>query len=93
MIGYEKLVRTIRDTCPRTKIIISSIPPRKNNRAINDRISEVNDYIKDRGLRNDNVQFVDVAPVDSNMFVKDKVHFNKYGKSEFAKRLQPFLSN
>ena len=91
--GYEGLIREIRTACPRTKIIISSIPPRKNNSAINHRIKEVNSYLKDRGLRNDNVQFVDVVPVDSNMFTQKLVHLNRNGKVEFAKRLQPFLAN
>lgn len=91
--GYEGLIREIRTACPRTKIIISSIPPRKNNIAINRRITEVNSYLKDRGLRNDNVQFVDVVPVDSNMFTQKLVHLTRSGKVEFAKRLQPFLAN
>ena len=49
--------------------------------------------LKDRGLRNDNVQFVDVVPVDSNMFTQKLVHLNRNGKVEFAKRLRTFLAN
>ena len=91
--SYEGLIREIRVACPHAKIIISSIPPRKNNRAINHRIKEVNDHLRDRGLRNDNVQFVDVIPIEPNMFTQKLVHLNRNGKVEFAKRLQPFLAN
>ena len=90
---YEGLIRDLRTACPRTKIIVSSIPPRKNDSSINHRIKEVNEYLRDRGLRGDNVKFVDVIPVESNMFTKKQVHLNDNGKQEFARRLQPFLSN
>ena len=91
--SYEGLVRDVRKACPRAKIIISSIPPRKNNSIINERIKEVNDYLKDRGQRRDNVQFVDVVPTDLDMFTYKKVHFNNKGKSEFARRLKSYLSD
>ena len=91
--SYEGLVRDVRKACPRAKIIISSIPPRKNNSIINERIKEVNDYLKDRGQRRDNVQFVDVVPTNLDMFTYKKVHFNNKGKSEFARRLKSYLSD
>ena len=91
MNEYEGLVRDIRSVCPSTKIILSAIPPRKNNKTINDRIDEVNGYLYDRGQRKDNVYFVDVVPKDSKMFTKKKVHFNDEGKSVFAKNLKPYL--
>ena len=90
---YEGLIRDLRTACPTTRIIVSSIPPRKNDRAINHRIKEVNDYLRDRGLRGDNVKFVDAAPVASSMFTRKLVHFNSEGKREFAKRFQSFLAN
>ena len=89
--GYEGLVRDIRNACPQSKILISSIPPRKNNKVINDKIDEVNEYLADRGQRKDNVKFIDVVPKDSQLFYSDKVHFNKKGKSLLASRLKPFL--
>lgn len=89
--AYEGLIRDVRKVCPRSKIIISSIPPRKNDRTINNKIKEVNEYLEDRGKRNDNVQFVDVVPVDPDMFTAKKVHFNKKGKSLLASRLKTFL--
>lgn len=91
--AYEGLVRTVKQVCPHSQVIISSIPPRKNSRIINDKIKEVNDYLKDRGQRNDNVIFADAVPTESSMFTHKKVHFNSIGKSEFAQRLRPFLSN
>ena len=51
--SYEGLVRDIRKICPQAKILLSAIPPRKNNITINKKIEEVNDYLKDRGQRND----------------------------------------
>ena len=89
--GYEGLIRDIRTACPRSKILISSIPPRKNDRVINSRIKEVNEYLADRGQRKDNVQFVDVVPVESDLFTAKKVHFTQKGKSLLASRLTPFL--
>ena len=91
MNEYEGLVRDIRKICPRSKIILSAIPPRKNNKVINDKITEVNDYLYDRGQRKDNVYFVDVVPKDSKLFTNKKVHFNDEGKSLFASNLKPFL--
>ena len=86
-------MRDIRRICPQTKIIISSIPPRKNNRAINSKIRQVNDYLNDRGKRKDNVSFVDVVPTEPQYFTGKKVHFNDKGKSLFASGLKPFLTN
>ena len=77
--------------CPQSKIIISAIPPRKDSNIINKRIKEVNEYLYDRGQRNDFVEFVDVVPTESNLFTKKKVHFTSEGKSVFASRLKPFL--
>ena len=91
--SYEGLVRDIRKICPQAKILLSAIPPRKNNITINKKIEEVNDYLKDRGQRNDNVEFVNVVPTQPDLFIYDKVHFNNKGKSIFARRLQPFLIN
>ena len=89
---YDRLIRTILEASPHSKLILGPIPPRKNDPVVNGRISEVNDYLKDRGLRRDNVQFAaGVAPVDSNMFTKKLVHFNQKGKSLLASRLKPFL--
>ena len=89
--SYDGLVRDIRKLCPQSKIIISAIPPRKDSNIINKRIKEVNEYLYDRGQRNDFVEFVDVVPTESNLFTKKKVHFNSEGKSIFASRLKPFL--
>ena len=89
--SYDGLVRDIRKLCPQSKIIISAIPPRKDSNIINKRIKEVNEYLYDRGQRNDFVEFVDVVPTESNLFTKKKVHFTSEGKSVFASRLKPFL--
>ena len=89
--AYDGLVRDVRKACPQAKIIISSIPPRKNNSIINGKIKEVNDYLRDRGLRRDNVQFVDAAPTNLDMFTYKKVHFNDSGKSEFVRRIKSYL--
>ena len=89
--AYDGLIREVRKACPRAKIIVSSIPPRKNNSIINGKIKEVNDYLKDRGQHRDNVQFVDVVPTSLDMFTYKKVHFNSEGKSSFATRLKSYL--
>ena len=89
--SYEGLIRDIRTVCPQSKILLSSIPPRYNDRVVNSKIKEVNEYLEDRGKRRDNVEFVDVAPVESNLFTSKKLHFNQKGKSLLASRLKPFL--
>ena len=89
--SYEGLVRDIRKVCPQAKIILSAIPPRKNNVTINKRIEKVNEYLSDRGQRNDFVEFVNVVPTESKLFTAKKVHFNSEGKSTFATSLKPFL--
>ena len=91
MNSYEGLVRDIRKVCPQSKILISSIPPRKNDNIINNKIKEVNEYLADRGQRNDNVQFVDVVPKEPKYFTSKKVHFKPIGISLLASRLKPFL--
>ena len=91
MNAYEGLIRDVKKVCPQSKILISSIPPRKGNRVINNKIEEVNDYLKDRGQRKDNVKFVDIVPVEPDMFTYKKVHFNQRGKSLLASRLKSFL--
>ena len=70
---------------------LSSIPPRKNDNIINNKIKEVNEYLADRGQRNDNVQFVDVVPKEPKYFTSKKVHFKPIGISLLASRLKPFL--
>ena len=90
---YDGLIRDIRKVCLHSQIILSSIPFRKNDSKTNGKIMDVNDYLKDRGQRRDNVLFADIAPTDSSMSTYKKVHFNNKGKSEFAKGLKPFLIN
>ena len=91
VIEYEGLIRDVRRACPRSKIILCSVPPRKDNRTINDRITKLNKYLCRRGDQNDNVIYADVAPTDPKMFTKKKVHFNDKGKSEVARLLKPFI--
>ena len=89
--SYEGLVRDIRKVCNHSKILLNSIPHRKNDSKTNRKIDEVNDYLADRGQRKDNVQFMNIAPVESHFFTSKKVHFNQRGKSLLASRLKPFL--
>ena len=86
---YVGLVRDVKRLCPQSEILISAIPPRKNNQTINRKINEVNSYLKE--LRIENVKFINVAPTNQNMFTNKKVHYNRKGKSQFARNLRPYL--
>ena len=93
--NYETIVQEIRRAAPSSRIVCSSIPPRRDNPWVNLRIKKVNDYLKTRGELNiDNVSFIDVAPKDlKSMFREDKVHFNSKGKAEYARGLKHEILN
>ena len=90
---YEGLIKDVRRQCPESKIFLSSIPPRKNNKVTLKRIREINDYLKDRGRLNDDVYYIDVAPKARSMFRKDNVHFNKKGLNAISRNLKAELPN
>ena len=83
--NYETIIQEIRNASPSSRIICSSIPPRRDNPWVNLRIKQVNDYLRTRGeLKIDNVLFIDVVPKNmKTMFRQDKVHFNAKGKAEY----------
>ena len=93
--NYETIIQEIKRAAPASRIVCSSIPPRRDNPWVNLRIKKVNDYLKTRGELNiDNVSFVDVAPKDlKTMFRQDKVHFNYKGKAEYARGLKHEILN
>ena len=90
---YENLIKECRRECPNANIILSSIPPRKNNQTVLGKITEVNEYLKDRAKLNDKVYFVDVVPKDYAMFKKDKTHFNQKGLNELSRAMRCALLN
>ena len=90
---YENLIKEVKRECPNSNIILSSIPPRKTNQTILDKITDVNDYLKDRAKLSDKVYFVDVVPKEYSMFKKDKTHFNRKGLNELARAMRCALIN
>ena len=68
-------------------------PPRKTNQTVLRRITEVNEYLKDRAKLNDKVYFIDVVPKDYAMFTKDQTHFNVKGVNELARAMRCALVN
>ena len=93
--NYETIIQEIKRAAPASRVVCSSIPPRRDNPWVNLRIKKVNDYLRTRGALNiDNVSFVDVAPKDlKTMFRQDKVHFNVKGKAEYARGLKHEILN
>ena len=91
---YEGLIKDVRRQCPASKILLSTIPPRKNDKDVLTKIQNVNDYLRDRGLYRDNVNTIDVTPKSYEVFFnKDQVHFNDRGLSLYAKNMQQELLN
>ena len=91
---YEGLIKDIRRECPNSKIVLSTVPPRGNDKSVLDKISYLNGYINDRSKQKDDVFAIDVVPkVYNKFFKKDKVHFNRRGLNMYARNMTQSLAN
>ena len=90
---YEGLIKDVRIQCPNAEIVLSAIPPRRNNKATLRNIRYVNDYLRDRGMRKDGVKTIDVVPKLPRYFLRDQVHFNDKGKQLYADNIKDTIEN
>ena len=90
---YEGLIKDVRRQCPNAHIILSAIPPRRNNKRTMRNIRYINDYLRDRGMRHDGVKTIDVVPKLPRHFLRDQVHFNGNGKQLYADNIKDAFRN
>ena len=90
---YDALIGEIQQRCPRASIMLSKIPPRKNNKGMLDNISRVNVYLQHRASEGDDVSIMDVCPQDPALYGTDLVHFNTKGCRVYAKLMHSELSH
>ena len=90
---YDALIGEIQQRCPRASIMLSKIPPRKNNKGMLDNISRVNAYLQHRASEGDDVSIMDVCPQDPALYRNDLVHFNTKGCRVYAKLMHSKLSH
>jgi hypothetical protein len=80
---YELLIQEIKYYLPNAEILIGSVPPRRRNPVLLDKIRKFNTYLSNRGKQNDNVTFVHAAPTQREHFKRDNTHFNDHGTAIF----------
>ena len=90
---YEGLIKDVRRQCPKAEIILSAIPPRKNNKITMRNIKYMNEYLRDRCMRHDGVKYIDVVPKLPRHFLRDQVHFNYKGKELYADNINDAFRN
>ena len=90
---YKGLIKDVRRQCPNAHIILSAIPPRRNNKRTMRNIRYINDYLHDRGMRHDGVKTIDVVPKLPRHFLRDQVHFNGNGKQLYADNINAVFWN
>ena len=90
---YDDLIREVRKCCPGAQITVNTIPPRRRDRRVLERIEQVNTYLRNRGQRGDGVTCLDEQPHFPSHFSDDKVHFNNIGKATYAKQLADYYVN
>ena len=90
---YDKLIHQVKSRCSNvTTILLGRIPPRRHP-ALTDKIKKVNTYLNNRGMRGDNVKFVDCCPSFPSQFSRDRVHFNSEGAKVYADKLACHVIN
>ena len=89
-ISMRASLKTFADSVQNWDILISTIPPWGKKR---DTINYINDYLRNRGARNDPVRLLEAMPQAPMYFSKDVIHFNENGKQLCARNIAAFLSN
>ena len=88
----DKLIKDVKSICPSSRIILSAIPPRKQNGFLNLKIAKYNEHLQMKSNTENNITFVDCVPLDLMYYKYDKVHFNSDGKDFYSQRLAEFLN-
>ena len=79
VLQYEMLIREVRLYAPNAEILIGSVPPRRRNPILLEKINKFNTYLSNRGKKQDGVTFVHAAPTEPEYFKRDNTHFNEHG--------------
>ena len=90
---YEQLIEKVRGKAPYARIHLSTIPLRRSNPVVLEKIAKINTYIKNHGKRGDNVDCIHVCPSDQHMYKKDRVHFNEEGKKRYGANTARAITN
>ena len=90
---YDDLIKEVRRCCPDAVITLNTLPPRRRDIRLNERIKQLNDYIRNRATRGDGVKCHDDYPQFPKCFSPDQVHFNKAGKHVYARQLADYYVN
>ena len=90
---YDDLINEVRRCCPDAVITLNTLPPRRRDIRLNERIKQLNDYIRNRATRGDGVKCHDDYPQFPKCFSPDQVHFNKAGKHVYARQLADYYVN
>ena len=85
--AIRKLVDSVAEINPRSKIIISEIPHRFDNAKLNPKVDSVNGYI--RRLCNSNRRYHSLShDYDINDYTADGLHLNDSGKAKYAHEIR-----
>ena len=84
---YEGLIDEVRRCTPGTDIMISAIPPRRNNAMILNKIQQINTHQQQKCSREQGLHFVRTHPDGAELYKDDLVHFNYRGAKVYAQRL------
>ena len=87
------LITEVKRCCPGAVVTINTLPPRRRDMRLNDKIQQLNDYIRSRASQGDGVRCHDDHPRFPDCFSNDRVHFNKAGKSVYARQLANYYVN
>ena len=90
---YDNLITEVKRCCPGAVVTINTLPPRRRDMRLNDKIQQLNDYIRSRASQGDGVRCHDDHPRFPDCFSNDRVHFNKAGKSVYARQLANYYVN
>ena len=84
---YDTLIDEVRRCTPGTHIMISAIPPRRNNNLIINKIERLNAHLQQKCSRDQGLHYVQVYPDYVHWYKRDLVHFNRRGDNVYAERL------
>ena len=87
----EKIIGQTKEKHPNSRIIISSLLPRKDD--LNQEIPIINEEIGNMIKTKSNTSFVNHRNIDTNTDLQDKKHLNEKGFKKFAKALKATYFN
>ena len=92
----DETIDVIKMYNPKAKIVVSEISPRGCDDLVNERIDDLNVWIRNRSCKGDNVFWAITCPTQWSMFSfhdKSHTHFNSIGQQYLASNVHNVISN